>query len=553
MNGLPTTLIGAPVLNQAGSSNTSTGSANNYSNQLAGALNSSALASGAIGTPVASLLSGAEQSANQYNAQQSNPETNSDNHPILSGDGQWVSSTTGQAWHGSYQNPNGSTQYYSNGQQVSDIGQVGNQLPNISVQQIQKNPAISSQVAGAVSQNAQNTGLLSKSFNDYLNEANTVASQAPSQLSAAESAINPAGTIATENANVANTGASLNSNLANLTAEQRANLGNIAGTNQQYQTTQQAALGNLGTTLTNQTNDYQTAAQNVANQAYANALKQSNLYQLTSGTPTSGSGALDNRYIAAYDQVNLPLQQQLAQMRLGQTNQLYNLGSNLQNQYLQNAMNLYGQTGNVNTQLAGQANTNTQYMSGLDQQTAQYVQGLQQQVASMTPQLAMSYLQAMGVPMQMAQQIIAGQTSNLAGLTTLDQQANSYNMVTPYQNNAPQYTVPRVGIPSAPNNGTGTANNYGMGPLINQSNAAQNATAAAQQGYTDANGNYWQIQTGANGQPQWVQTFQATAAPSNPAANNYGIPGGSAGAQDAVLNAPSQGGLMPGLDYAVPY
>ncbi len=322
MNGLPTTLNGAPVLNQAGQ-NTSTGNSNNATNNLAGALNAGYLASGDINSPLAGLQQSATQSANSYLTSSSN----SDAHPILSANGQWVNSATGQAWHGSYQNPNGTTQYFSNGQQVNDIGQVGNQLPNISVQQIQKNPAISSQVAGAVASNANSTGLLSKSFNDYLNEANQVAAQTPAQLSAAEKAINPTGTINTLNQNVATTGSQLNANLGNLTAEQRANLANIAAANQGYQNTTTANLQNLGTTLGTEQQNYATAAQNVANQAYAAAAKQASLYHLTGGTPTSNSGALDNRYLGAYANINTPLQAQLAQMTMGDTRELYGLGA----------------------------------------------------------------------------------------------------------------------------------------------------------------------------------------------------------------------------------
>ena len=477
MNGLPTTLNGsAPVLNQAGQ-NTSTGNSNNATNNLAGALNAGYLASGDINSPLAGLQQSATQSANSYLTSSSN----SDAHPILSANGQWVNSATGQAWHGSYQNPNGTTQYFSNGQQVNDIGQVGNQLPNISVQQIQKNPAISSQVAGAVASNANSTGLLSKSFNDYLNEANQVAAQTPAQLSAAEKAINPTGTINTLNQNVATTGSQLNANLGNLTAEQRANLANIAAANQGYQNTTTANLQNLGTTLGTEQQNYATAAQNVANQAYAAAAKQASLYHLTGGTPTSNSGALDNRYLGAYANINTPLQAQLAQMTMGDTRELYGLGAGLQGQYLANAANLYGQTGNVNTQLAGQANANTQYMSGLTSQTAQQIQALQQQVAGLQPQLAMQYLQAMGIPQQTAQQIIAGNTANLQGLTNLDASANAYNFVAPANLNYPSYTTPRLNMPAAVANPYNTSTGTGGNGILSSALATQNNYLAGMQ------------------------------------------------------------------------
>jgi hypothetical protein len=283
---------------------------------------------------------------------------------------------------------------------------------------------------------------------------------------------------------------------------QQANQSNIAGANQQYQTNQNAALAGLGTTLGTEMNNYQTAAQGVAGQAYANALKNINLYQLTSPTATSGSGALDNRYIAAYANINLPLQQQLAQMQIGTTNQLYGLGSNLQNQYLGNLQSQYAGQGALNSDLATRSTSANQYLTGLDQNTAQNIQALQQQVATMQPQVALQYLQAMGVPLQTAQQIISGNTQNLSQLTGLDQQANAYNFVSPYSYQGPSYASPRVSAPGlSGNNLTGTngvgggldntlsgmlgqQNNYlqaaqGGQPLVGLPQGAASATATA--------------------------------------------------------------------------
>jgi hypothetical protein len=448
-------------LNQAGTGT----DGNSGTNDIASALNYYGIKDGSITSPSASVIA----SADSYTA----TNANTDDHPVRSATGQWVSSQTGQAWHGAYHNPNGQTQYYSNGLPVSDIGQVGNATPNISVQQIEKNPAISGQVSGQVNANAANTGMLGKSFQQYLQEAQGTAAQVPGQLTAAESAINPAGTTGRMNADVANSTANLNNTLNQYAAAQGANQANIAAANQNYAATQGAALTNLGTTLNTQQNDYAKAAQDVAAQGFANALKATNLYQLGTGTPTSGSGALSNRYLADYNNINLPLQQQLAAMRMGTTNQLYNQGSNLQQQYLANLMGQYQGQGALNSDLATRGVAANQYTTGLDQGTAQYLQSLQQQVATMQPQLALSYLQSIGIPIQMAQQIISGNTSNLAGLTALDQNANAYNFLTPYQNNAPQYLTTSNRAPNyGTQNYTGNNGGSGFGPLVSQVNSA---------------------------------------------------------------------------------
>lgn len=459
------------------------------------------------------LLAGAPSwQINQYGTTGQPTNTATDNHPVLSSDGSWVSSTSGQPWHGTYQNPNGTVQYFSNGQQVTDVGQVGLQKPQIGVQQIAKNPALSSQVAGAIDQNATATGMLSKSFADYLKEAQNVGAQGQAQLAKSESAINPAGTISRLNADVSQAGTDLNKTLSQYVTSQNQNQQDIAGANQNYQQQQDAALKNLGTNLTTENQNYATAAQNSAAQAYANALKQTNLYQLQSGTPTSGSGQLSNRYIADFNSVNLPLQQDLANRALATTNQLYGLGSNLQNQYLGNLQNQYAGVNALNQDVANRFTSGNQYLTGLDQQTAQYIQGLQQQVATMAPELRAQYLQSLGVPIQMAQAILSGNTANLSQLAGLDQQANWYNAYGQYQNNAPSFISPRVTIPSVGGGGGGTTATGGFAPLVSDAMSQQNDYLAQQQAW---------LQSPAG--QQWQQ--QNRTATSSPAANNYGVPG----------------------------
>lgn len=503
MNGLPTSLT-TVGLAKAGSQD-----------PFASALNYQGIQNGSITKPDASTIT----SANSYTPSN---QSNTDDHPILSASGQYVSSKTGQAWHGSYANPNGTTQYYSNGQPVQDIGMVGVQKPNIQVQAIAKDPALSSQVSGAIGANGQTAGMLSKSFNQMLQEAQHVTDKQGAQLKQSQAAIDPSATIARVNNDVSTVGNQLGRTLNDYGVSQNANLSNVAGANSAYQTNQNAALGTLKSDLTNENSAYAAAARNVAAQAYANAAKQTNLYHLTSGTPTSNSGALSNRYMSEFNTINVPLQQDLANRNLAQTNQLYSLGSNLQDRYLGNNLNLFSQQGALNTDLANRGNSNNQYMAGLDQDTAKYIQSLTQQVATMQPQLAQQYLTSLGIPFQIAQQIIAGNTQNLQALSNLDQSANNYNFYAPGQNNAPSYVSPRISIPSS-GNGTGTGyNNYsggGMAPLVSQSNSALNDYQAQQAAWlqTDA-GKAWQY---AQGRPApAVPNMYSSASTTSPLVNN---------------------------------
>jgi hypothetical protein len=181
----------------------------------------------------------------------------------------------------------------------------------------------------------------------------------------------------------------------------------------------------------------------------------------------------------------------------------------------------------LNQSLAGQANQNTTYATGLDQGTAQYNQGLQQTVASLRPQLANQYLQAASSPIQTGQQIISGNTSNLSGLTNLDQTANAYNLVTPYQGNAapasspgmsaPRSSTPSVATyPSVPNYGasaysnpqvanqTSTANNYGA--YANNANTQTGQNVGGNQAVYGPNGNMtYDAQTGVYTDPSGNQ------------------------------------------------
>lgn len=532
--------------------------------------------------------------------------------PMQNGQGVWVSSVTKQPWTGSFTDATGKISYYNNGASVASIGAA--QAPTFTVTPTAKDPAVAGQVAGLVKNDQP--ALLTKSFNDYLNEANTLGASGATSLAAGQAAVNPAPTIAAVDAATAKTNSALDANntqfkqqqgavqqgvdaatgaytgsvanrLQNLTqqlsavdsnlasqnnayaGQQQGVQNQVAAANQGYADTANTNLTNLGTNLTSDNATYATAAQNVASQAYAQAQKQIAAYQMGTGTPTSGSGNLDNRYMRAYADINIPLQQQLAQNNLNQTNQLYSLGQGLQNTEYGNTMNqfagqsalnsditnrgtaidqyLAGQYGNVyglganadssvlganlgalnsrsniNTSLNSNANNTALTTGNLSTQDAQYVAQLKQATAGMSNELAAQYLQQIGAPIQVAQAVLAGQTSNLAGLNALDQSATSYTLSTPYQNNAPTYATNSPRLPNFNSNlsgggaYTGTGSAYGGAPLA--SSQAQNnfQNGGNPNGWVQGGDGNWYSQ-GANG--QWQMVYKTPQAPTS-----YGAP-----------------------------
>jgi len=548
----------------------------------------------------------------------------SNDAPVKNAAGLWVSSLTGKPYHGSYNNGNGTSMFFSNGQQVQDASKVGSLAeaqPDFGVVRTVKNPAITGQVDSAISNNAANQAALTKTFNDYLNEAKQVNLKSASQLQTDQQAVDPTQTIDRLNAGAAKTTADLNninrsygdaatrisgdvaantrdyttsldnlySGLTKNTADTAANLTgknadyeanqraiqndvgsqaraytgslsdrlanlekNVSGTtdalrqnnadyrtaqtgvqsdivnqNDNYQSAQAQRLAQLKADLDAERANYQTAAQGVAQQAYDKARKHIALYQLSSGTPTSGSGNLDNRYIRAYSDINIPLQQDLANRDIAQTNQLYGLGANLTDRDYQNRMNQYAGASSLNTDLANRSGTTEQYLSdlygrtynagnaadlaaynanlgvdssasalesdlnnrgtnlqqylaslygqnynagtstagnvfnannaasanqagvasdlanragdtaryagSLDAQTATQIAQLKQATAGMSRTMASQYLQQLGIPIQVAQQVMAGNIANLSALQGLDERANAYTFTTPYQ------------------------------------------------------------------------------------------------------------------------
>jgi hypothetical protein len=463
--------------------------------------------------------------------------------------GLYVSSTTGAAWTGNITLPNGTTQKAQNGQ-LLPTDQYGNPLPVLTPITTPKQPGIQAAATGLLNTADANAATLSTSFNDYLQQANAINAQGAQQLSVDQAAVDPTATINrlnndtanttnTVNADVANEDAALDTEDNNYAQQQAGVQSDVAAENTNAAATTQQRIAALSTNLQNEDQAYETASQNVANQAFNTAEKGISLYQLGTGTPTSASGNLSNRYINAYEDVNVPLQQQLAQNQIQQTQYLDTQQQQADQQAYQNLINQYSgqsalnqnlqQVNTGNTTYQGQLGTSTaEYTGGLDAATAAQIQQLKVATAGMSRAQAATYLQQLQIPLNVGQQVLAGEISNVAGVQNLENQANYYTLSSPYTGanvpGAPFYntstprnrytptapTAPVVpGVPGAPGSG--------IPPT-----APVGTTTQIGGGYVqDSQGNIW-----LNG--ALVQQGAPLAAPVNP---NLAAPGsnGTAG------------------------
>lgn len=536
--------------------------------------------------------------------------------------GQWVDTSTGLPYHGAYTDESGRQQFYSNGNQVNSLADVGIQNQAFSVSKTPKNPAISSAIDILQTQAGQAGGILSKSVNDYLAEAGRVNADAKTQLQKDQASYDTTQTENRLNRDVNNQVSDLNninrnyatdqnriqgdvardtrdyttgeqSRLASLdsrtaatdaavraqndayTTNQRGVQGDIATENKTYADTVAGRLAKLRDDLNTQNAQYETAAQSVADRSYAAAKRGNDLYHLTSGTPTSGSGALDNRMLRNYNDINIPLQQQLADRRYNQVNQLDSAQALADNQNYQNLMSqyagasatnadfanrgmsieqylnsLYGNNYNaaessgrnvyganlamdsgasaLASDLAGRASDTSRYLSTTDANTAAQIQALRTQTAGMSRAAAASYLQQLAVPAAVAQQILSGQIANQSQIQSLDERANAYTFNSPYDAsrvpNSPGYSVPvpRSYSPtrSTGNSGldTATARTYS-----DTGSSGQVGSTAANGWILGSDGNYYVADASAphGYRLVWQKPKTLTGAYSNAPANNY--------------------------------
>jgi hypothetical protein len=209
---------------------------------------------------------------------------------------------------------------------------------------------------------------------------------------------------------------------------------------------------------------YDAAAQAIGDRQLQAMQAQLSKYKMGSGTPTS-LGSNEERILARnVADVQLPLEQARIQRQ-------YDL---LQNLALPVQRDIYGhevsRVASFNPQMAGQ-----QYSSG--QSTELQIQNLRNQVSGMSFQNATQYMQSLGVPWTVQQQILSGQAGTLGQLGQLEDQSRyrglqdvlGVNVSQPQyysqstggypggqRNYSPNYATVPTGAPGSSTSGTGT-------------------------------------------------------------------------------------------------
>lgn len=305
-------------------------------------------------------------------------------------------------------------------------GAAGSKDPNTQFNLLHqtKSPAIADAASGLMTNIKTATDQEAKSFTDYLNEAKQQAAQNKQQVQQDTATFNTAPT-------------DLDARLTALEKQLATQLGGtnqqIQDANKQYADQQGQIISQLGT----EDQNYADAVNNIAAQAVSSATAQNKLYQAASGTPTSDSGDMRNRAISAYLAAYLPAAKNIADMRIGQ---LTNFVSPI-----------YGQErGNTVAQLQGfQAPMYTQ-LAQMGMSDAQIVTQLKSALAGRSLQESAQYLQQLGVPFALQQQILGGDLSNLGALSNIDLANTFYGLSSPYE--APSYFQPAYGsaIPPYP-------------------------------------------------------------------------------------------------------
>lgn len=290
-----------------------------------------------------------------------------------------------------------------------------------------KNPAIATAETNLLGDSQNVAASATKSFDDYLNEAKATTAgikpqvatdtanlnALPGQTQAQLDAINKA--YADKTSNISNTYAGLNAQNA---AQVNSNIADLGTLNQQYETNAQA----------------------VADRALQYAGGQISRYQAGSGTPTSNSGDLTQRYINAYTDINLPLQKELSANRISQ----------LENYVTPQERQLYGDTV---SQAVGYDTTAANQIASMQTGSAQQIAALKQAVAGRGVSESMAYMQSLGIPISVAQTVLQGPTSNLATLTGIDANNTNYAIASDYQapvSGSPLYNPPTPSVSPRP-------------------------------------------------------------------------------------------------------
>lgn len=332
-----------------------------------------------------------------------------------------------------------------------------------------KNPAIASTEANQLAQENQLQSQTLASFQDYLNQAQQVQQQQASSIAQdTQTAANLPGQLASNLSSAvqqyANTGAALDNKVTGINqAQADQTAANIAQANQLNQTQAATAQGDISQ-LGNIEQQYEDAATQAAQQAVAQGQARSNAAQSATGAPGSDSAYWDQAAISNQANIMEPLLANLASTR---ANQLMNYTTPLQTATYNQQMNTLTNYATPQEQqvYANQISQVTGLELPLAQALVQYGISNAQQVASLTQSLIgkslseqTSYLQSLGLPIQLAQQLAQSLPGTTAQLQGIDAANTNYVLAQGYTNPVGTQPTYSSGMPNT--GGGGTTNNY---------------------------------------------------------------------------------------------
>lgn len=304
------------------------------------------------------------------------------------------------------------------------------QLQQFDVTKTVKQPGVANATDALLAQQQQQAAQTASAFQSFLNEARDVNAANKVQLAKDQAAFDTS---------------RLETQLPQVDAAYRAGQTGITDEMAKRNTDFAAETADTLNRLRAENDRYAAAARGVADKAIANATARTNLYQLTSGTPTSGSGALTNRYIRNVNDIEAPLQRELSLRN-------YDLIANTERGY---DREIYGQ----DQALLGRRSSLEADFAARTTDTAKYLNNLRMQVAGMSRAQADSYLRSLGLPFDISQRIIAGDIANLSGIQQLDDRANFYTVNTPFdESRLPQVVTPTYAMPNRTYTGGGAVN-----------------------------------------------------------------------------------------------
>ena len=299
--------------------------------------------------------------------------------PVLGADGKFYSTKTGKLFTGA--DSTGNT--YNNGFKQSDV------KDRYQAVDVTKDPAVADETSKLLDSFKSDAASALKDFNSHL-----------SDFSADTSGARAKGAQATD---ISGFETGMNQRQAALDKSLNQSVGDYANLNADQATKENAIVKQAFDILP----QYDAAAAAIADRQ-AQAL-QANMsrYKLGTDTPRSLSGVEQNILARNVADVYLPMEQQKIARNL-------DLVTNLS---LPVSRELYGneanRISNFNPKIAQQ-----EFASG--QATLQTIQGVRQQVAAMSYDDATRYMQSLGVPAQIQQQILSGQLGQLGQIAGLN-------------------------------------------------------------------------------------------------------------------------------------